>query len=43
MLDEHQPTGNDTSQYIDFDKYMIRLDPILDTCLVDLVKNSPII
>ena len=28
MLDENQPTGNDTSEYIDFDKYMIRLDPI---------------
>ena len=28
MLDENQPTGTDTSEYIDFDKYMIRLDPI---------------
>ena len=28
MLDETQPTGTDTSEYIDFDKYMIRLDPI---------------
>ena len=28
MLDENQPTGNDTSEYVDFDTYMIRLDPI---------------
>jgi len=28
MLDEAQPTGEDTSCYNDFDKYMIRLDPI---------------
>ena len=28
MLEDHQPTGVDTSQYTDFDKYMIRLDPI---------------
>ena len=28
MLNEHQPTGTDTDQYNDFDKYMIRLDPI---------------
>ena len=28
MLDEHQPIGTDTTQYVDFDRYMIRLDPI---------------
>jgi hypothetical protein len=28
MLGENKPIGNDTSEYIDFDEYMIRLDPI---------------
>ena len=28
MLDENQPIGTDTTQYVDFDRYMIRLDPI---------------
>ena len=28
MIDEHKPTGEDTTQYHDFDDYMIRLDPI---------------
>ena len=28
MIDKGQPTGEDTSFYHDFDKYMIRLDPI---------------
>ena len=28
MLNEHQPIGTDTTQYVDFDRYMIRLDPI---------------
>ena len=28
MVEKAQPTGTDTSQYNDFDKYMIRLDPI---------------
>ena len=28
MLDDAQPTGEDTSLYNDFDKYMIKLDPI---------------
>jgi len=28
MIDEAKPTGTDTSLYKDFDKYMIRLDPI---------------
>ena len=28
MLEDNQPTGTDTSEYTDFDKYMIRLDPI---------------
>ena len=28
MIEKAKPTGTDTSQYKDFDKYMIRLDPI---------------
>ena len=28
MIEESKPTGEDTSFYHDFDKYMIRLDPI---------------
>ena len=28
MIDKAQPTGTDTSEYKDFDSYMIRLDPI---------------
>ena len=28
MIDEHKPTGEDTTQYHDFDDYMRRLDPI---------------
>ena len=28
MLNEHKPIGTDTTQYVDFDRYMIRLDPI---------------
>ena len=29
MIDQAQPTGEDTTQYKDFDAYMKRLDPIL--------------
>ena len=29
MIDKAQPTGEDTTQYKDFDSYMKRLDPIL--------------
>ena len=29
MIDKAQPTGEDTTQYKDFDAYMKRLDPIL--------------
>ena len=29
MIDEAQPTGEDTSFYKDFDVYMKKLDPIL--------------
>ena len=29
MIDEAQPTGEDTSFYADFDIYMKKLDPIL--------------
>lgn len=28
MLDEAKPTGDDTSVYVDFDRYMRKLDPI---------------
>ena len=28
MLELEKPTGNDTSEYKDFDAYMTRLDPV---------------
>ena len=28
MLMKHRPTGTDTSVYVDFDNYMVKLDPV---------------
>ena len=28
ILEDSKPTGNDTSEYSDFDSYMTKLDPV---------------